>query len=630
MKSRLPSRINTKPKAVCLGEAISGITAWTVATIIVSLNLQSFSIGAAEIAFAPPGTFEHGHNTFGIVAADLDSDGDLDLSVANATCCIRDLPNENTASVALNNGDGTFAPAVNYRVGEFPVSIATGDINGDGSLDLALANQQSSDVSVLLNHGDGTFADPISTIVGGVLHSVITNDFNGDDVLDLSVANRGAKGISVLLGHGDGTFDQPVAYATGSAPVHVTAGDLNRDGRLDLITANSDSDNVSVLLANEDGTFDQSVEYAAAEQPMSVATADLDHDGDLDLAVANRSSHSVTIHLNKGDGSFADSQAFGAGGNANFVMAGDLDVDGNLDLAVANHYGGGVVSTLRGNGDGTFDEAIRHRVQPGLWFWSLTLADLDGDNDLDLAVPNSNTGNSGTNGTILFNTTEVTPEPIELSAGDADQDLDFDQLDLVQVQIAGKYLTNQPATWGEGDWNGAPGGTPGTPPPGDDQFNQLDIVAALAADTYLTGPYSATKANGRKGDKQTSVGYDARTGEVWVDTPGDTNLTSINIDSASSIFTGATPKNLVGGFDHDADGSLFKITFGGTFGSLSFGNVAQAGLSKEYVLGDLTVIGSLAGGGDLGDFNLIYVPEPSTIAIAVFGLFGGLLRRRLR
>ena len=78
-----------------------------------------------------------------------------------------------------------------------------------------------------------------------------------------------------------------------------------------------------------------------------------------------------------------------------------------------------------------------------------------------------------------------------LQAGDADQDLDFDQLDLVKVQVAAKYLTGANATWGEGDWNGAPGGEKGNPPTGDGQFNQLDIVSALANNVYLAGPYGA-------------------------------------------------------------------------------------------------------------------------------------------
>ncbi len=81
-----------------------------------------------------------------------------------------------------------------------------------------------------------------------------------------------------------------------------------------------------------------------------------------------------------------------------------------------------------------------------------------------------------------------------LKAGDANMDFQFDQHDLVQVQIRAKYLTGQPATWGDGDWDAAPGGSLGAPPLGDGLFDQLDIVAALAADTYLSGPYGARAA----------------------------------------------------------------------------------------------------------------------------------------
>jgi len=216
----------------------------------------------------------------------------------------------------------------------------------------------------------------------------------------------------------------------------------------------------------------------------------------------------------------------------------------------------------------------------------------------------------------------------ELLAGDADQDLDFDQLDLVQVQIAAKYLTGQAATWGEGDWNGAPGGTAGNPPAGDGLFNQFDIIAAQQGATYLTGPYAALQANGQPADGQTSVIYNAGTGEVAVDAPAGVELTSINIDSASGIFTGEAAVNLGGSFDNDADGNIFKATFGSSFASISFGNVARTGLSEEFVLGDLTAVGSLSGGGDLGNVDLVYVPEPTTIGLLLFGLLLGLVRLR--
>jgi hypothetical protein len=214
----------------------------------------------------------------------------------------------------------------------------------------------------------------------------------------------------------------------------------------------------------------------------------------------------------------------------------------------------------------------------------------------------------------------LTPGRRQLEAGDADQDLDFDQLDLLRVQIAAKYLTQAAATWGEGDWNGAPGGSPGDPPPGDRVFNQLDIIAALAPGHYRAGPYAAVAARGARDDGQTSIVYDARTGELAVDAPAGSQLTSINIDSAAGIFTGQAAQNLGGGFDNDSDNNLFKATFGTSFGSLSFGNVAQAGLSELFVLNDLTVVGSLAGGGGLGVVDLVYVPEPATFGLVLLGV----------
>ena len=219
----------------------------------------------------------------------------------------------------------------------------------------------------------------------------------------------------------------------------------------------------------------------------------------------------------------------------------------------------------------------------------------------------------------------VVPSGPTLQAGDADQDLDFDQLDLVQVQVAAKYLTGQPATWGEGDWNGAPGGSPGSPPQGDGLFNQLDIVAAQQASRYLAGPYAAQRLAGQRGDGQASIVDNANTGEVALDAPAGTKLTPINVDSAAGIFTGTPAQSLDGSFDN-ADTNVFKATFGSSFGSIGSGDVAQPGLSQELLLSDLTVVGSLAGGvalgGTLGDVDLIYVPEPgpATLLLAAAGI----------
>ena len=110
--------------------------------------------------------------------------------------------------------------------------------------------------------------------------------------------------------------------------------------------------------------------------------------------------------------------------------------------------------------------------------------------------------NTFPNEIIGIDNVRITSGSTVLQAGDADQDLDFDQLDLVKVQIAAKYLTGQAATWGDGDWNRAPGGSQGNPPTGNGRFDQLDIIAALSNGLYLKGPYAAIAPDGQAGTRR--------------------------------------------------------------------------------------------------------------------------------
>ena len=228
----------------------------------------------------------------------------------------------------------------------------------------------------------------------------------------------------------------------------------------------------------------------------------------------------------------------------------------------------------------------------------------------------------------------------ELKPGDANRDFSFDQLDVVQVLQAGNYLTGQPATWGEGDWNGGPGGYPGEPPPGDGIFDQLDIVAAQHTGTHLTGAYAALAAGGVRDDDQTSLVYDADTGEMAIDVSEEFYI--LNIDSKSGVFTGLQPK-WFSTFDNFDTHNIFVARLGPTFSSLSFGNVARPGLTRNQLIDDLTVWGLFpreCSGGFVCGFSstaglppnlplenvtpvdLIFLPEPSSIVFAVTGLVG--------
>lgn len=219
---------------------------------------------------------------------------------------------------------------------------------------------------------------------------------------------------------------------------------------------------------------------------------------------------------------------------------------------------------------------------------------------------------------------------VPLQPGDANQDQAFDQRDLVQVLQRGKYLTGRAATWGDGDWDGAPGGSHGDPPQGNGLFDQFDIIAAAGNGLYLVGPHAVVTDRGSEIDDPTSIIDHPGRGEVSVDAPAGQEMTSINIDLAAGIFTGAVTEDADGSFDHDSDGNIGNATFGENIGSIGLENVVATELAKDLVLNDQTAIGPLAGGGDLAHVDLIYVPEPTALALLGIGLLGLLGGRRLR
>jgi hypothetical protein len=221
-------------------------------------------------------------------------------------------------------------------------------VDGDGVPDLVVANNTSKNMSVLLNQGNGTFAPAIyySIASGGSPNSVAVADLDGDGLRDIVVASQGSNDVSVFMNQGNGTFAAGVSYSAGTDALSLTAADLNGDGKPDLAAAGYGGV-VIVLLNQGAGSFSPPVEYIVEQNAYPslpvVAAADLNGDGKVDLAVAG---HRMSVLLNQGDGTFTLAAGYGAGVGAYAIVAADLNADGMPDLAVANYSANGGMTVL--------------------------------------------------------------------------------------------------------------------------------------------------------------------------------------------------------------------------------------------------------------------------------------------
>ena len=183
-----------------------------------------------------------------MVIRDLDGDGHPDLAITNEE--------DATLSVLLNQGKGTFATVVNYPTELHPRSLVAADFNGDRLTDLAVAciglYESGKWVSVYLNQGHGVLAARVNYEVDVTPGDLATGDLNGDGIVDLVSATFGNAGpdntLSLLLGRGDGTFKPKLDDPIGFEADRIAVADLNGDGLYDVTTVSAGDDRLSEIL----------------------------------------------------------------------------------------------------------------------------------------------------------------------------------------------------------------------------------------------------------------------------------------------------------------------------------------------------------------------------------------------
>ncbi len=367
--------------------------------------LPTFSSSSPSIdvsTFASKLDFATGAGPYSDVAiGDLDGDGKPDLAVPNF--------NARTVSVFRNtssSGAISLAGKVDFTAGTAPWGVDLGDTDGDGKLDLVATSRSSTIASIFRNtstSGSISFATKVDLTTDTNPEGVSVGDLDGDGKLDIAVADKGTDRLSVfrnVSNPGGAAFEAKVDFIPSAGPEDVAIADVDGDGKADLIASHSTSSIVSVFRnIGSPGTIDGSffatkVDLTAGSAAFGMSLGDIDGDTKLDIAVANNGTNTISVFRNTGSSgsvSFAAKQDFTAGTAAASVAMGDLDGDGKLDLA-ATSFSSNTVSLFRNTAtSGAIDAnslAAKVDLTTGTSPSGVSIADLDGDGRTDIAVAN--------------------------------------------------------------------------------------------------------------------------------------------------------------------------------------------------------------------------------------------------
>lgn len=409
----VPASASYEPITITTG----GLTASSAKPFNVTISGATNVLAASS--FAPKNEYSSGKGTSCVATGDFDGDGKPDLVAVNDT--------SNTVSLFKNlstNGTISLAPKIDYITGVRPYCVSVADLDGDGKLDLAVANGGGNSVSIFRNTSvqgaDISFASKMDLLSGSLPYSLTIKDFDGDGRQDIAAANVGSNTISIFKNN---SFPGAMSYAaksdfvTGTSPYWIAAGDIDNDGNADLATANRGT--ISVLRNNSSPgniSFVGKTDFNSG--PLySIKIADLDDDEKLDLIVGGENNLvSVLLNTSPAPGNilFAQAKTLAVGGACFGVTISDIDGNAKPDIVFVNSFYSNTnsVSVLINKsspGSLEFNQQIKFAV--GTEPWVAAVVDLDGDNKPDIATANERSANISTIRNVLsgINIQSITP-----------------------------------------------------------------------------------------------------------------------------------------------------------------------------------------------------------------------------
>jgi hypothetical protein len=450
-------------------------------------------------------------------------------------------------STVCGDGPFLFGPpqVVTMPTPHSPTMVATGDVDGDGDLDVVVPGRNVEGFAYLMLNDGGVLGAPIELTTGGQTDWVEIVDLDGDGQLDLCFAVRALRGrLSILRGNGDGTFVDFEEISLGREPRGVVVDDLDGDGDPDIAAMNHRLPIIEILLNDGTGGFDRAPQVVVGRSsvgipfPQSIRTADFDADGDRDLVIVATGASRVFICRNQGDATFEPSDGWrpsrvnGQIGGMTDLVVGDLDLDGDEDLVVpliligeSSHVG---IFENRGSTSSIgFDRNLAFPSTNLGYAFAAALGDLDGDDDLDVVVGHALPGpvmvldnrtvpiSAGGDGSVRF-------EPPQQIANDsffrglAVADLDGDcDLDVLAVELISNSLwvipnlTPQASGCGDG-FVGRVAALPGSKGPPVVPGINLDRLADLDRNGVVNGSDIALFLAAMRGDRTQDAERDRR------------------------------------------------------------------------------------------------------------------------